>query len=107
MMKGILRKLSDAWKDINSKAMLSAVPIDCKIFVEERVANIDEPRSDFFVFGTSINGDDTALLVEGGKIGLGAGYSIDKLPLPDHLFISHHHEDKGVVDFYVGMNRRK
>ena len=92
-MKSFLTKLSDTWKDFNSKAMLSTVPISCLLVEREKVEKIDEPRSDFFVFGTSINGDDTALLVEEGKIGLDAGYSVSRMPLADHLFISHHHQD--------------
>jgi len=92
-MKTILTTLSNAWKDMNSKAMLSTVPIKCEVVDRKKELDISEITSDFFVFGTSINGDDTALLVEKGDIGLDAGYSVNKLPLPDHLFISHHHED--------------
>lgn len=92
-MKDILTILSNAWKDINSKAMLSVVPIHCEVVKEDEEIEIKKDKSNPLVIGTSINGDDTALTIEDGKIGLDAGYSVSKLPLPDHLFISHHHED--------------
>jgi hypothetical protein len=85
-------RAADAWKNFNTKNRLSLQTVTCGEGEEE--AKVEwASGTDFELFGTSICGDDTALLTEGGRLGLDAGPSASKLPLPDVIFLSHHHHD--------------
>lgn len=91
-MRSLIKKISDKWKDTGAKYVLKTLETKCSVLNKKEGKNIKLP-DDFNIFGTSICGDDTALLIEDGTIGLDAGPSARNIPLPDHLFISHHHPD--------------
>lgn len=92
-MKNVVKMLSDAWKSINSRTKIALKPKKCGLIKERENVNIPHASEKPNIIGTSICGGNTALFIADERFGLDAGDGINSLPLPDHLFISHHHED--------------
>ena len=92
-LDGLVKQLANTWKNYSAKLSFSDLPMECILSDKSESIPIQFKKKGFDLVGNSICGDDTALLTEKGRIGLDAGASSGSLPLPDHLFISHHHDD--------------
>lgn len=106
-MKNVIRTVSDVWKSINSRTKIFQKPTNCNLMKEKEIVTAPLSSEKPNLIGTSICGNNTAIFVADEKIGLDAGNAIDELPLPDHLFISHHHEDHLTGLLSVGCRSAK